>query len=58
MFHSKSLRMSHFDGKGKRMMNEISVHLTIKSIGRLLHNTIVIKWEVLIIQIVRLQCLN
>jgi len=44
MFHPKTLKMGRFEllmEKAKKMTNEISVHLTIRSSGRLLHYVIV-----------------
>jgi len=45
--------MSHFDVKGlQKVMNEILLHITIRSYSRLLHYILLKKWEVLTAQII------
>jgi len=51
--------MDCFDGKGPpKMVNEILLHLAIRSSGGLFHYVLVKKWEFITAQIVRLQCLK
>jgi len=53
MFHQKTVKMGHFNGKDPlKMINGILLHLTIRSSDRLFHYIVVKKWEVLTVQIV------
>jgi len=53
--HQKTFKVGCFDGKGAlKMPIEILLYLTVRYSSRLLHYTIVKKWEVLTTQFARL----
>jgi len=60
MFHQKTLKMDCYDGKGpQKMINEIFLHLTVRSNSRLPHYVVIkkmrrfdcIDWEIIAFEV-------